>query len=429
MTLNPSDRFYFYQSAIGDLERIVMKHVLPEITATPGFLTNAFGVKVNPRHLPSVIGGREGIEPPPIPANWHADLAEFGSALRAVDLAKDKFTVVELGCGWGCWLNITGIVAKRRGLQVNLVGVEGDAGHVKFAHQALQENGFKDSEYSIHHGIAGKQEGYALFPIQEQSGVAWGLEARFDVPEYEMDELLRTGRYQRLKLIPLSSLLPDGCDRIDLLHVDIQGAEIPLLPSSIPFLNDKVVMVLVGTHSKQIEADLFESFLAADWVLEVERPAVLAVGRKVQTLVDGVQLWRNPRFFPDEGIPLHEPEDYSGKIEVAYFPETVRSKEEFSIKVNIINSSGRNWYGSTDNPVLVSYHWRREGGDVIEFDGVRSEILGGMIISKTSVSQEIRVLAPVDTGRLILEVTLVHEGVSWFESKRFVSSKVEIMIQ
>jgi hypothetical protein len=39
----------------------------------------------------------EGI---PIPANWHADIAEWAAALRAVELAEETFTVVELGCGW-----------------------------------------------------------------------------------------------------------------------------------------------------------------------------------------------------------------------------------------------------------------------------------------------------------------------------------------
>lgn len=166
---------------------------------------------------------------PPIPANWHADLAEFGAALRAVDLAKDKYTVVELGCGWGCWMNITGVVAKRKGLDVMLIGVEGDAGHVEFAKEALRTNGFDEDEYVIHHGIASGQSGHALFPIQDQSGVNWGLEAYFDVADDKSTELMNTGKYMRLRQLPLSTLLPAGRDRIALLHIDIQGAEIPLI--------------------------------------------------------------------------------------------------------------------------------------------------------------------------------------------------------
>jgi hypothetical protein len=40
------------------------------------------------------------VEPIPIPANWHADIAEWAAALRAVDLARGSFTMAELGCGW-----------------------------------------------------------------------------------------------------------------------------------------------------------------------------------------------------------------------------------------------------------------------------------------------------------------------------------------
>lgn len=36
------------------------------------------------------------------------------------------FVVMKLGCGWECWLNDTGAVAKRLGKKVHLIGVEGD---------------------------------------------------------------------------------------------------------------------------------------------------------------------------------------------------------------------------------------------------------------------------------------------------------------
>lgn len=140
--INPQDKFYFYNSSIGDLRDLIKDYSIEVHECTPGYITNAFGVKINPNHLPSVLAGKEGtVEPLPIPANWHADIAEFGSALHAVDLAEHEFTIVELGCGWGCWLNITGVVAKRKGLKVNLIGIEGDEGHVRFAHESLTLTG------------------------------------------------------------------------------------------------------------------------------------------------------------------------------------------------------------------------------------------------------------------------------------------------
>ncbi|WP_342617366.1 class I SAM-dependent methyltransferase [Rhodoferax sp. GW822-FHT02A01] len=428
MQLNSSDQFYFYQSSIGRLEKLVMKYVLTDITPTPGFVTNAFGVKVNPKHLPLVVGDREGVEAPPIPANWHADLAEFGAALRALDLARKKFTVVELGCGWGCWLNITGVVARQKGLDVTLIGVEGDPGHVQFAHEALTENGFNSGDYVVHHGIASWQEGHALFPIQEHSGVSWGLEARFNVSDDELVGLLETGKYMHLRQIPLSSLLPQDCDHIDLVHVDIQGAEIPLIPASMEFLNEKVAMVLIGTHSKQIEAALFDSFLSFGWVLEVERPAVLSVGRKLHTKVDGVQLWRNPRLLHDSNLPLCDPEDYAGNLDVKSIPESVSADQKFSVEVIISNISQKNWNGFGECPIHISYHWRSDSGEIIIFDGIRTNLANNFIALNSNVSQMVDVVAPASIGIFSLELTLVHEANIWFETADFDSCIIKIQV-
>jgi hypothetical protein len=429
MFIDPSTRYYFYQSAIGSLERIVLRNVVEGIQATSGFLTNAFGVKVCPAYLPEIIGNMGGVEPPPIPSNWHSDLAEFGAALFAVELAKDTFTVVELGCGWGCWLNITGLVAKRRGLDVRLIGVEGDAGHVSFAFQSLQENGFETVEYVIHHGIASAESGFALFPNEDKSGVDWGMEAIYDLSETDAERLLETGLYTKLDRIALPDLLPSGQEYIDLLHVDIQGAEVPLLPLSMPFLNDKVAMVLVGTHSKKIESELFDCFLSAGWVLDVERPIVLNVGRNLHTLVDGVQLWRNPRLRPDHELPLCDASDYSGSLYVVSSLERVAADSEFWIDVNIVNLSGKVWVGTERASVRLSYHWIGRLGEVVVHDGIRTEIKGGFVKPNSSVMQQIRVLSPWAPGCYVLRISLVEEGVCWFEDKGFSCGEVTVLVE
>lgn len=424
--MDAQDNFYFYNSSIGDLTKLIRKYAVSELAPTPGFITNAFGVKINPKHLPQVLAGREGVEPLPIPANWHADIAEFGGALRAVDLAKESFTVVELGCGWGCWLNITGVVARRKGLRVQLIGVEGDIGHVRFAKESLTENGFSENEFTIHHGMASAENGLALFPKQEQAGVNWGLEAIFDLCIEKTKEILKTGKYEQLRKLPLQSVLPESCDHIDLLHVDIQGAEIPLIPHSIDFLNNKVAMVLVGTHCKKIEATLFDSFLEAAWVLEVERPAVLSIGRSIQTLVDGVQLWRNPRLLPDEKVVFVDP---VGSIEVLDCPSSVKSYEKFELKVEVKNKSRADWLSErTEYPVSLSYHWIGEDGDYLVFDGMRTSFNGTALDSQATSIQSMQIEAPNCTGQLKLLVTVVQDGVRWFDTPDFESVTVDIKV-
>ena len=140
----------FYYNSNFDAMATVCRHAKANTTPHPSYVTNYLGVRVDPAVCPSLLQGRGGeIEPIPVPSNWHADIAEFAAVLRAVELARDTFTMAELGCGWGCWMNNAGTVAKRRGLKVFLMGVEGDQGHIALAKKSLATNGFSPAEVQI----------------------------------------------------------------------------------------------------------------------------------------------------------------------------------------------------------------------------------------------------------------------------------------
>lgn len=289
--------FHFHSSF--DADEIIRLHAVPDLVPNSSYLTNFLGVLINPDHFGMLLAGRRGqVEDLPIPANWHADMAEWGTALRAVDLAIGSFTMIELGCGWGCWMNNTGIAARRSGLDVHLIGVEGDTGHIEFARQSLKANGFHPDQIKLHHGLAAASAGTALFPRQAHSGVSWGLEPIFGASDAETAEALRSGSHDVLTMIPMAELITDH-ERIDLLHIDIQGGEASLVAESLEVLNDKVAYILIGTHSRQIEGKLLETLLAAGWWLEMERPAIISVDRWGPVVrIDGVQGWRNPRLLP-----------------------------------------------------------------------------------------------------------------------------------
>lgn len=285
---------FIHYNAVFDPQEVVRRHAASNVQATPKYLTNYLGVRIDPKFFPSLLEGRAGkLEGIPIPANWHADVAEWGAALRAVDLAQDSFTVVELGCGWGCWMNNTGVAARRAGLNVHLIGVEGDAKHFQFAVEAWRVNGFASHEVTLHHGIAGASNGIALFPRQQQAEDHWGLQPILGATEEQRQHAMTSGSYDELPVIPLAELAPS---RVDLLHLDIQGGETELLAGCLDVLNANVAYVVVGTHSRQIEGRIMDTLLAAEWKLEIERPAILSVHAGVpQVTVDGVQGWRNPR--------------------------------------------------------------------------------------------------------------------------------------
>jgi FkbM family methyltransferase len=286
---------FFHYAASFDPQEVMRRHAAADLRPTPGYLTNFLGVRIDPKFFPTILEGREGqVEGIPIPANWHADIAEWGAALRAVDLARGTFTMIELGCGWGCWMNNTGVAARRVGLAVHVIGVEGDEGHVAFAREALATNGFEPDQTTVRHGIAAPTGGIALFPRQEQAGVKWGLEPIFDATEEQRRTATQSGRYDELPMIALDELVAPHA-RIDLLHIDIQGGETNFISGCRPLLRSRVAYILVGTHSRQIEGQILEMLLSDGWKLEIERPAIVSLaGSSPLLIVDGVQGWRNP---------------------------------------------------------------------------------------------------------------------------------------
>ena len=293
-----SSPFHHYHACF-DAEGTMRRHALPDPQPRPGFLTNFLGVAIDPKFFPGILDGRDGeVDPIPIPANWHADIAEWAAALRAVDLARRRFTMIELGCGWGCWMNNTGVAARRAGLAVDLIGVEGDKGHIAYAREATAANGFDPAHVTLHHGIAAARAGHALFPRQSHAGMAWGLEPIFHATPAQTQAALRAGSHDELPMVPLEALI-GGHARIDLLHVDIQGGEADLIADCLPTLRERIAYLLVGTHSRQIEGRLVELLLCGGWTLEIERPAILSLmGDSPVVVVDGVQGWRNPALLP-----------------------------------------------------------------------------------------------------------------------------------
>ncbi|TIL82917.1 MAG: class I SAM-dependent methyltransferase, partial [Mesorhizobium sp.] len=264
------------------------------LTADPSYVTNFLGVRVAPRFFPGILDGKAGtIEPIPIPANWHADIAEWAAALRAVDLASGRFRVVELGCGWGCWLNNTGVAARNRALAVELIGIEGDSEHVAYAHEAMAANGFSGNEFRIIHGVAAPEKGVALFPVVENAGASWGSEPILSATAAQIKEASASGQYQQLSAFSLAEIVSD--EPVDLLHIDIQGGEADFIDAAIADLNRFVRYIVIGTHSRQIEGRIMSILLSHGWKLEMERPAIIRLVEGCpQISVDGVQGWLSP---------------------------------------------------------------------------------------------------------------------------------------
>ncbi|SDI70263.1 class I SAM-dependent methyltransferase [Alloyangia pacifica] len=294
------DALYHYSCEF-DAVGLIRSFARDDLEPTPGASTNFLGVKVPVKVFPPVLTALEGkLEGPPDPGNWHADIAEWAAALLSVVRARGSYRIVEIGCGWGCWLVNMGTAARARGLDVALIGIEGDAGHLSRAAEVLQMNGFTPGDYRLHHGIAGPRAGKAIFPDSKSETTGWGGEAIFFPDAATLARARRDPDVQVLDCMPLKAL-SDGAV-IDLLHIDIQGAEVDFVTGSMADISSHVRRVLIGTHSRIIEGQLSAHFLEAGWIMEMERPALMPLhAGRPHIAIDGVQLWRNPDM--EEVIP------------------------------------------------------------------------------------------------------------------------------
>jgi FkbM family methyltransferase len=289
----PINALYGYHCEF-DAISLLHKFADTESQPSPEVVTNFLGVKTDANVMPSILtpllGTKEAF---PAPGNWHADIAEWAAALKSVNEASGTYRIIELGCGWGCWLNNTGVAAKSRGLKVELMGIEGDPYHLKSAERTLALNGFNKEEYRLFHGVAAPKEGHALFPRLAQDGETWGAEPIFYPDEHTREKMVKQGTHFELPCIPLNKI--SNGHPVDLLHIDIQGAELSFVQENFADIQSAVRRILIGTHSRFLEGALIDFFLNHGWLQEMDRPVIIELrGGKPVTLIDGVISFRNP---------------------------------------------------------------------------------------------------------------------------------------
>lgn len=265
--------------------------------APAGSWCDFLGVRTRCAFLPD---GYDGLSPfamqgPPGSAGGPLhDKEEWVGTLRSLLEARDQLVVMELGAGWAPWLVGAAVAAARVGISdVRLIGVEGSAGHVGFMDQHMRDNGVNPAAHRLIHGVAGPSDGIARFPRLAEPRNDYGSQADYgaaspggsaaapdieEVPCYSLDTLLA------------------GLDRVDLLHCDIQGMEGAVFAAARAVVNAKVRRVVIGTHSRAVEAELMEIFAGLGWILEDETVCRLhqAGDGSLHLLADGCQVWRNP---------------------------------------------------------------------------------------------------------------------------------------
>jgi FkbM family methyltransferase len=226
---------------------------------------------------------------------------EWMALLDSIAEARGRLTMLELGAGFGRW-TVRAVAAMRMyrpDLTYHVVAVEAEPTHFEWLKLHMDDNevatASSNGRCKLVNSAVGASDGRSDFYVGNPAG--WYGQALV-----RPENAGAAAPVQRVRTIMLSDLI-DPLERVDLIDVDIQGAELDVLREAAPLLN-RVRRVYVETHSEAIDKGLPAVFedAAGDWSPVVAAP----LGAHQTTPLGeasfdegGVQLWLNRGALPE----------------------------------------------------------------------------------------------------------------------------------
>jgi FkbM family methyltransferase len=158
--------------------------------------------------------------------------------------------------------------------------------------QHFLDNGLNPDDHQLLHGIAAAADGTVEFPVPPDPAADYGATVAAEDP---LLPRIRGALTTSVRAYSLPTLLAPF-DRVDLVHIDIQGSEADVVSAGREVLQQKVRRVVIGTHGRAIEQALLEELSSQGWALEADQACRYSpFGAGLALAVDGCQVWRNPR--------------------------------------------------------------------------------------------------------------------------------------
>jgi FkbM family methyltransferase len=216
---------------------------------------------------------------------------EWIDVLEAVLAAEQRFTMLELGAGFGRWLVNAAMAARQRrpDLELALIGVEAEPTRFQWMKQHFEDNGMDPGKHRLIEAAVDAEERTVDFYVG-MPDQWWGQSMTHLQPPIPGCSV------RTVKTVTLERLLND-LDLVDLIDLDIEGAELAVLSGAIGLVNEKVKRLHIGTHSRTIEQGLRALFWDNGWYKRTD----YETGRTESTpwgevsFENGVQTWINPR--------------------------------------------------------------------------------------------------------------------------------------
>jgi FkbM family methyltransferase len=269
-----------------------------------GFFTDFLGGRTRISSLYDAVSGLDGqVGGPPIPQDFHAEAVEWIGLLKTAISATGRYIAMEWGAGWAPWLIAGGLAARSRGISdIKLYGVEADPAHFEGMTQHFEDNGFRPQDHVLLQAAVGASAGTARWPKEPDPRNAWGTRPVREDGGKQVDQNYLHGRVEEFLDVDILA----GTDLLrreplwDMVHIDIQGWEGEVCRSCIDLLSERVKWVIIGVHSRLLDAELLTLFHGSGWQLEHEKPTRFTYiaehkSFEAMTTIDGTQVWKNCR--------------------------------------------------------------------------------------------------------------------------------------
>jgi FkbM family methyltransferase len=191
------------------------------------------------------------------------------------------------------------------------VAVEAEPTHFEFLKQHFFDNGLdpcdhrliraavwrKHSPVKFYTGNASGWYGQAVDQSKNLHSLRRSIMALLYLA-FHRPGLLRASRRQRVTWVPAITLneILSECQHVDLLDMDIQGAELDVITEGIKALNERVRRIHIGTHNSIAEKGLRRIFSDNGWLNMWDYKCNNTNETPYGSIFfqDGVQTWVNP---------------------------------------------------------------------------------------------------------------------------------------
>lgn len=96
-------------------------------------------------------------------------------------------------------------------------------------------------------------------------------------------------------------------------------------------------------------------------------------------------------------------------------PESMGKNQVYTCTMKVKNTGATVWEKDGENPYFLSYHWiDLDTKETVVFDGERTYLPVDKVDPGEEVEIELEIVAPSESGNYVLQVDMVHEGITWF---------------